>query len=160
MRNKEGSATPNRGKTANSNAPTNASPNARTITRLPVYFSCSRPAGIDMMPYATKNENGKNPASPTLSEKLLMMSGMIGPRIFVRKDMTKNTRRIRMTIAGERIDVFTCLSCRTDNGFYSSSKVRYRIENTPYALYVSVPEVAEELLCPMWFKLRKGSGTT
>jgi len=54
---------------------------------------------MDIMPYATKNENGRNPASPMLRSKLSMMSGTNGPRMFVRNEMTEKIKKMRRTIS-------------------------------------------------------------
>jgi len=46
-----------------------------------------------------KNANGNSAASVRLSPKSSMISGMSGPMIFVRNEMTKNVKRIRPTRA-------------------------------------------------------------
>jgi hypothetical protein len=51
-----------------------------------------------MTPYATKKEKGRNPARPMLRSKLSMMSGISGPRILVRNEITKKIKNIRRTI--------------------------------------------------------------
>jgi hypothetical protein len=68
------------------------------VTGFSEYFSINIPEGIDMTPYATKKEKGKNPARPMLRSKLSIMSGISGPSMFVRKEMTKKMRKIRPTI--------------------------------------------------------------
>jgi hypothetical protein len=98
--NKEGSATENRGNKANSSAPAKARKKAAIITNFSEYFSIRIPAGTDIIPYAMKNENGKKPAIPIPKPKLFMISGIIGPRIFVRNDMTKKISKISSTISG------------------------------------------------------------
>src|SRR5687768_12931795 len=45
-----------------------------------------------------KNEKGRKPARPRLSEKLLMRSGTIGPRMFVISEITKKIRKTSPTI--------------------------------------------------------------
>ena len=80
------------------NAPAKANENAATSMVFPPYFSTNIPEGIDMNPYAIKNANGRSETSTRLRLKLSMISGMIGPRIFERNEMTKNTARISRTI--------------------------------------------------------------
>jgi hypothetical protein len=53
------------------------------------------PAGIDIKPYAIKNENGSIPVIVPVSEKLSLTLGLIDPRIFVRKEMAKKIRKMR-----------------------------------------------------------------
>jgi len=53
------------------------------------------PAGIDINPYAIKNENGSIPVMVPVREKLSLTLGFIDPRIFVRKEMAKKIRKIR-----------------------------------------------------------------
>jgi hypothetical protein len=53
---------------------------------------------MDITPYATKKEKGKNPARPRLRSKLLMISGINGPIMFVRNDMTKKIRNMIPTV--------------------------------------------------------------
>jgi hypothetical protein len=98
MENKEMSATPKVGNTANSIAPPKANKKALISKDFSGNFSTNIPEGMDMTPYATKKAKGRNPANPILRLKLSMISGIIGPRILVRKEMTKNIRKIRMTI--------------------------------------------------------------
>jgi hypothetical protein len=52
---------------------------------------------MDMTPYAIKKEKGSTAAAVRLTRKLLMMSGTIGPSMFVRNDITKNTSRTKAT---------------------------------------------------------------
>jgi hypothetical protein len=56
------------------------------------------PAGMDINPYATKNEKGRNETKVRLKLKELMISGMSGPIIFVKKEMTKNVNKTRPTM--------------------------------------------------------------
>jgi hypothetical protein len=96
--NSEGSATPKRGNSANTRAPAKANRNADKITVLAEYFSTITPAGTDIIPYATKKAKGKKPANPMPNSKLLIISGIIGPRILVRNDITKKISMISITI--------------------------------------------------------------
>src|SRR5688572_4050286 len=88
----------NVGTIANNNAAIVARTNPAIKTVFSEYFSINIPDGIDITPYATKKENGKNPASPILRSKLSMISGTSGPRMFVRKEMTEKMRKIRRTM--------------------------------------------------------------
>jgi hypothetical protein len=45
-----------------------------------------------------KNEKGRNPAAVRLTWKLLMMSGMIGPRMLVNNEITKNVKKTKPTM--------------------------------------------------------------
>ena len=54
--------------------------------------STAKPAGIYITPYAMKNANGRMAAIVSDTWKPAMMSGTNGPRIFVRKEITKNTK--------------------------------------------------------------------
>jgi hypothetical protein len=56
--------------------------------------------GIDITPYATKNEKGKKEAIVRLNPKVLIMSGTRGPIILDKKEITKNTRKIKPTNNG------------------------------------------------------------
>jgi hypothetical protein len=51
-----------------------------------------------MTPYAIKKENGKNPAMVSLRSKLCETLGFKAPRIFVKKEITKNVINIKTTI--------------------------------------------------------------
>src|SRR5574344_566294 len=63
------------------------------------YLSMSNPAGIDMMAYAMKNEVGIKPANAKLAKlKLLIMSGISGPKIFVMNDMVNQNAIINANI--------------------------------------------------------------
>jgi len=53
------------------------------------------PAGIDISPYAIKNENGSIPVIVPVREKLSLTFGFIEPKIFVRKEMAKKIRKMR-----------------------------------------------------------------
>jgi hypothetical protein len=44
-----------------------------------------------------KNANGKNAAAVRLTWKLLIMSGTMGPMMFVSSEITKNVRKTKMT---------------------------------------------------------------
>src|SRR6266852_3651153 len=57
----------------------------------------AKPAGIDITPYAMKNANGRIAAIVSDTWKSAMMSGTNGPRIFVRKEITKNTKNTTAT---------------------------------------------------------------
>src|SRR3984885_10590169 len=59
--------------------------------------STANPAGIDITPYAMKNANGRIAAIVSDTWKSAMMSGTNGPRIFVRKEITKNTKNTSAT---------------------------------------------------------------
>ena len=45
-----------------------------------------------------KNENGKKAAAAKLTWKLLMMSGTIGPRMLVNRDITKKVKKTNPTM--------------------------------------------------------------
>src|ERR1700691_870845 len=57
----------------------------------------AKPAGIDITPYAMKNANGRIAAIVSDTWKPAMMSGTNGPRILVRKEITKNTKNTTVT---------------------------------------------------------------
>jgi len=63
-----------------------------------LYFSIIIPEGIDMTPYAMKKAKGKKATKVKLKLKPLIKSGIKGPIIFVKKEITKNVSRIRKTI--------------------------------------------------------------
>src|ERR1700736_883860 len=69
----------------------------------------AKPAGIDITPYAMKNENGRIAAIVSDTWKSGMMSGTKGPRIFVRKEMKKNTKNTPPT----RNPLLPCVPART-----------------------------------------------
>ena len=85
------------GNTANSIVPINHSIKARIIAFFSAYFSTSIPAGIEKTPNAIKKENCKNPAIPMLKSKSLIISGIIGPIIFVKNEIVKKTSIISPT---------------------------------------------------------------
>ena len=86
------------GNNPKSNAPINAIAKAKSITNFPPYFSVMTPAGIDIKPYATKNAKGKNETKVKLRLKELIISGMSGPIILVKNEMTKNVNKTRPTM--------------------------------------------------------------
>src|ERR1700733_615805 len=69
----------------------------------------AKPAGIDITPYAMKNANGRMAAIVSDTWKSAIMSGTKGPRIFVRKEMTKNTKNTTAT----RKPLLPCVPART-----------------------------------------------
>ncbi|GAA6203673.1 hypothetical protein NBRC116600_04700 [Thalassotalea sp. SU-HH00458] len=97
MENKDNIATRNDGLIAKTNAPIADNKKAEIITGFSEYFSTKIPDGIDITPYATKNAKGKKPANPTLSSKLCIMSGIKGPKIFVKNEITKKTTKTKAT---------------------------------------------------------------
>ena len=70
---------------------------AATMTGFSWNFSMSKPAGIDITPYAIKNANGSTATSVRLSLKSSIISGTRGPMIFVRNEITKKVRKMRLT---------------------------------------------------------------
>jgi len=60
--------------------------------------SDKKPAGIDMTPYAMKNEKGKRPVIARLKSKLSLTSTRIELRMLVTKDMTKKISMTNNTI--------------------------------------------------------------
>ena len=46
-----------------------------------------------------KKKKGRKPASPMLRSKLLIISGTNGPSMLVRKEMTENIKKIRITMS-------------------------------------------------------------
>ena len=83
---------------ANKSAARKARINAEIITLFSEYLSINIPEGIDITPYATKKEKGKNPAMPMLRSKLVMISGTSGPRMLVKKEITAKIKKISATI--------------------------------------------------------------
>lgn len=81
-----------------SKAPKNAIPKAKSITNFPPNFSVITPAGMDIKPYATKKANGRKETKVKLKRKELIISGISGPMIFVKKEMTKNVNNTKPTI--------------------------------------------------------------
>ena len=57
-------------------------------------YSTKNPEGIDITPYAKKNEKGKKAAIDKLKLNALIMSGTRGPMIFVKNEITKKTNKI------------------------------------------------------------------
>ena len=57
-------------------------------------YSTKNPEGIDITPYAKKNEKGRNAAIDKLKLNASIMSGTRGPMIFVKNEITKNTNKI------------------------------------------------------------------
>lgn len=109
--NNDSKATSNFGNNAKSRAAKNASEKPTSVTIFSEYFSIRIPEGMDITPYATKNEKGKNPARPMLKSKLSIMSGISGPRMFDKKEITKKIRKISATI---RLFLFMITICLQD----------------------------------------------
>ena len=86
------------GNNPKSSAPIKATIKAKSITNLPPNFSVITPAGIDIKPQATKNAKGRNETKVKLKLKELIISGMSGPMIFVKKEMTKKVNKTRPTM--------------------------------------------------------------
>jgi hypothetical protein len=63
---------------------------ASNVVRVP-RASTRAPAGIEISPYARKNENGRKPASARLKWKSPMMTGISGPIRLVTNEMTNQT---------------------------------------------------------------------
>ena len=57
-------------------------------------YSTKNPEGIDITPYAKKNEKGRKAAMDKLKLNASIMSGTSGPMIFVKNEITKNTNKI------------------------------------------------------------------
>src|SRR4029077_7202307 len=81
----------------------------------------AKPAGIDITPYAMKNANGRIAAIVGDTGKPAMMSGTNGPRIFVRKEITKNTKnttatrnRLLPAVSARTVDVIVIRSYLVD----------------------------------------------
>jgi hypothetical protein len=96
--NSEVSAIEKLARVAKRNEPASASSHAPTSTGFAPNLSRSIPAGIDITPYAMKNENGRKLASARLNAKPLMMSGTSGPRMLVMNEITKKMRNTSNTI--------------------------------------------------------------
>src|ERR1700722_9899710 len=104
-----------------------AAPKVAATKEAPMgFFSPQRctanPAGIDNTPYAMKNANGKIAAIVSDTWKSVMMSGINGPRIFVRKEITKNTKNTTATrnrllppVAARIVDVIVIRSYLVDD---------------------------------------------
>ena len=86
------------GKRPKSSAPIKATIKAKSITNLPPNFSVITPAGMDIKPQATKNAKGKKETNVRLSLKECIISGMSGPIILVKNEMTKNVNKTRPTM--------------------------------------------------------------
>ena len=61
---------------------------------------------MDINPYAIKNEKGKSATVVRLKSKLLIISGIIAPKILVTSDMQKKIRKMRISV------VFFCIKYR------------------------------------------------
>jgi hypothetical protein len=61
-------------------------------------FSMSIPEGMDITPYAMKNAKGRMATIVRLRVKPFIISGISGPIIFVRNDITKNVSMISPTM--------------------------------------------------------------
>jgi hypothetical protein len=96
--NKDIIATGRTGKMENIIAPANAILKADTIIFFSLYFSMKRPEGIENIPYAIKKENGRDAAIALLTLKSLIISGIKGPIILVRKEIIKNINTIITTM--------------------------------------------------------------
>ena len=86
------------GKRAKLSDPSKAAKKAKIMTGFSENLSTRKPAGMDITPYAIKNAKAKNPAAVRLSWKLLMMSGTIGPRMLVSREITKKMIMISETM--------------------------------------------------------------
>jgi hypothetical protein len=75
-------------------APADDIKKAKIITFFSPIYSTKKPEGIDITPYAKKNEKGRNAAIDKLKLNALIMSGTRGPMIFVKNEITKNTNKI------------------------------------------------------------------
>ena len=88
-------------------------------------YSTKNPEGIDITPYAKKNEKGRKAAMDKLKLNALIMSGTSGPMIFVKNEITKKTNKIIPTknLLLKRKFLLTLklqnLACWTNN-FYST----------------------------------------
>lgn len=85
------------GKSENRRAPPNASIQANIRLFFSSYFCTIIPDGIDINAYAIKNENGSNPVIVPFSEKLSLTFGFIDPSIFVKNEIAKKMKKIRIT---------------------------------------------------------------
>ena len=86
------------GNNPKSKAPINAIPKAKSITNFPPNFSVITPAGMDIKPYGMKNAKGRKETNVKLKLNELIISGMSGPMIFVKKEMTKKVNKTRPTM--------------------------------------------------------------
>jgi len=71
-----------------------------SITNFSPFFSMMIPAGIDINPYAIKNENGRRETSVRLKLNVLIISGISGPIIFVKNEITKKVNKTKPTKKG------------------------------------------------------------
>jgi len=86
--------TGNEGNIENNRAPEKERIQARVRLFFSRYFWISIPAGMDIKPYAIKNEKGSIPVMVPLSVKLSLTLGLIDPRILVTNEITKKIRKI------------------------------------------------------------------
>ncbi|GAA6205107.1 hypothetical protein NBRC116600_19050 [Thalassotalea sp. SU-HH00458] len=70
---------------------------ADNITGFSPYLSTSIPEGIDMTPYAAKNEKGRKPATAKLRSKSFTNEGNKGPKILVIKEMAKKMTKTKIS---------------------------------------------------------------
>jgi hypothetical protein len=56
------------------------------------------PAGMDINPYAMKKAKGNKDTMVRLKSKPVMMSGMIGPMMLERNEMTKKVNKMMNTM--------------------------------------------------------------
>ena len=70
---------------------------AKIITFFSPIYSTKKPEGIDITPYAKKNEKGRKAAIDKLKLNALIISGTRGPMMFVKNEITKNTNKIKPT---------------------------------------------------------------
>tara|TARA_Y100000768_G_scaffold121118_1_gene89544 strand:+ start:490 stop:762 length:273 start_codon:yes stop_codon:yes gene_type:complete len=75
-------------------APKDETKKAKIITFFSPIYSTKNPEGIDITPYAKKNEKGRKAAIDKLKLNALIMSGKRGPMIFVKNEITKKTNKI------------------------------------------------------------------
>ena len=75
-------------------APKDETKKAKIITFFSPIYSTKNPEGIDITPYAKKNEKGRKAAIDKLKLNALIMSGTRGPMIFVKNEITKKTNKI------------------------------------------------------------------
>src|SRR5580704_68981 len=109
------------GKAAKLAAPKVAATKEATMGFFSPQRCTAKPAGIDITPYAMKNANGRIAAIVSDTWKSAMMSGTNGPRIFVRKEITKNTKnttatrnRLLLPVPARTVDVIVIRSCLVD----------------------------------------------
>jgi len=95
--NREHKKTGNTGTRENKSAPDNESIQANIRHFFSPNFWIIIPEGIDIKAYAIKNENGSIPVNVPLKVKLSLTLGLIDPRMFVKNEIAKKIRKIRMT---------------------------------------------------------------